>query len=289
GMSGDFITISGDTGSGKSSFFNNILCQAVLDGFPVYSWSGEMTPQQQTTRMLAAFSGINSLKIKAGKYIDDVNDFTSLENAIEKIIGKDVFLDFGHMNIQKLTSTIINKHRVEGIKVFLLDRLELFDLSVKRDEDQAKGVFTSRLRSLANELGVTIVMAAQLRKSFESRPRKIPEIVDIKGAGAIIQDSTKIFLLYRPELYGLPEFEDGFTSDGKGEIFIKKNSHGGLGKERVDFNKYQTTWGVNFHLAPTASSGATGLTKDGFLTDDAGENKSSLTGPKNSPDEGVPF
>lgn len=248
GMSGDLIVITGDSGSGKSSMFNNMLCQFSVMEEPIYAWSGELNDEDMAARMLAAFTDTSSYSIKGGEFYRDVASLRSMEEATEMLRNKKVFLDYSAMSLAKMKSTIINKYRVDGVRTFLFDRLELFDLSsIDRNDDVAKARLMQTLRGLANQLKIKIVVAAQLRKEFESRPLKIPRKHDILGSAAIYQSATKVVIIYRPEIYDYETFQDGTPTKGMAEIYVDKNTHGSIGVVRVEFNAIATTFGDGFY------------------------------------------
>lgn len=58
---------------------------------------------------------------------------------------------------------------------------------------------------------------------------------DLRDSGCIEQDADKVLMLFRPEYYGMTEFEDGSSTHGKAELFIAKNRNGPLDKVPLNF------------------------------------------------------
>lgn len=251
GEEGDFIMIGGDSGSGKSSFFNTIAAKAVLDDRPMFMWSGELSDKRMAARILAAFSGISSQKIRGGDFFSNKDMEHNLDLAVRKLKEeRNIFLKFGAMSLSELKRTLIHYNRFHGIKLFLLDRLELFELNqINKDQEKAKEVFLQMLRTMATEIKACILLAGQFAKSRLDKQRmKRPDMYCFLGASAIYQSATKIFLLYRPEYYGYSTFLDSDESSaGKAEIIIAKNTDGAAGKSIImPFHPEQTVFGNGF-------------------------------------------
>jgi replicative DNA helicase len=237
---GELIVVSGSTGGGKSSLNNNILYSCLANNEPVYSWSGELAPTQQAARLASMISAVNGLKITSGIYLKDDDYLERVNSAFARIEKAQITWDYGTMTLQKITSVVSGYNKRYGVKYFLFDRLELIDQSHKRDEDAAKAAITTKMRQLANAYGVTIVLHAQLRKSYADRPGAVPTLGDILGSGAIGQDATQVVLINRPEVHGYDVFQDGSSATGKAEIMVVKNTNGALGFERFDFHAART-------------------------------------------------
>ena len=77
------------------------------------------------------------------------------------------------------------------------------------------------LKSLAKELKVPIIAAAQLNRGPDSRPDKRPKISDLRESGSMEQDADQILFVYRDDYYN-PNSEMA----GKAEVIIAKNRHG---------------------------------------------------------------
>ena len=76
------------------------------------------------------------------------------------------------------------------------------------------------LKRLAQQLDVPVIMAAQCNRASERDGGRMPMMSDIRGSGAIEQDSNCIMFVHRPGLYDLNV--DASVDD----VVVRKNRHG---------------------------------------------------------------
>ena len=62
-----------------------------------------------------------------------------------------------------------------------------------------------------------------------------PQLSDLRESGAIEQDADIVMFIYRPEYYGIKEYEDQTSTAGMADIIIAKHRSGGTGKVRLRF------------------------------------------------------
>ena len=91
-------------------------------------------------------------------------------------------------------------------------------------------LFAKRLKNLAINLEVPLILNTQLSRDVEWRENKRPIIRDIPGTDGLINNADIIMMIYRDEFYD-PESEDR----GLAEISIHKNTNGPLGTIRLLF------------------------------------------------------
>jgi replicative DNA helicase len=66
---------------------------------------------------------------------------------------------------------------------------------------------------------------------------KRPLLSDLRESGAIEQDADIVSFIYRPEYYGLTEWDDEERTpcEGQGEFIVAKHRNGGLDSIRLKF------------------------------------------------------
>jgi len=106
------------------------------------------------------------------------------------------------LSIQRLRSKAFRMKREYGIKLLVLDYLQLMDGAQEGDNREQEISKISRgLKKLAKELEIPIIALSQLSRQVESRPSKKPQLSDLRDSGAIEQDADMVIFLLRPEYY----------------------------------------------------------------------------------------
>ena len=112
----------------------------------------------------------------------------------------------------------------------MVDYLQL----MKGDEKKNAGIreqeisYISRsLKELAKELEIPVIALAQLSRDVEKlSTTKRPMLSHLRESGSIEQDADLVMFIYRPEKYGIEQFEDGQPTQGLADIMLEKNRHG---------------------------------------------------------------
>ena len=79
---------------------------------------------------------------------------------------------------------------------------------------------------------------SQLSRAVETRGgSKRPLLSDLRESGAIEQDADIVSFIFRPEYYGMTEWDDDEHTpcEGQGEFIIAKHRNGGLDNIRLKF------------------------------------------------------
>ena len=128
-----------------------------------------------------------------------------------------------------------------GIKLIIVDYLQLMTAgtSNKQEIESKKFPTISRnLKALAKELDVPVIALSQLSRAVETRGgTKRPILSDLRESGAIEQDADIVSFIYRPEYYGIDEWDDEerTSSIGQAEFIVAKHRNGGLDSIRLKF------------------------------------------------------
>jgi replicative DNA helicase len=127
------------------------------------------------------------------------------------------------------------------IKLIIVDYLQLMTAGTSSkagNREQEISTISRNLKSLAKELDIPVIALSQLSRAVETRGgTKRPQLSDLRESGAIEQDADIVSFIYRPEYYGIEEWDDEehTSSIGQAEFIVAKHRNGGLDNIRMKF------------------------------------------------------
>lgn len=137
--------------------------------------------------------------------------------------------------ISEMQSILHAEHFREPFGYVIVDYLQIVRAKGYTGEGEISEV-SKRLKQFSRDFSCPVIAVAQLNRALEGRADKRPQLADLRGSGQVEQDADLVMFLYRPEYYGIQEWEDGKKTQGTGEIIVAKNRAGGLFRpERFNF------------------------------------------------------
>lgn len=231
---GSLVTIGGRTAMGKTAFAINLAKNVSSQGNPVLYINLETTKEQFIDKLLSCATGIELRKIRLSTFLE--NDWKNLEEEMGKLQELPIYVDNrATAKIDELCDDIAHSVNEKSIKLVIIDYLQLLYTTVSAPSDNRYGdlnYYTRRLKSLAKELNVPIILLSQLNRNIEREGRGLsieeyrPRFTDLRDSGTICDDSDMVLFLYRPEYYHFYEDEKGKDMRGKAELIVAKNRFG---------------------------------------------------------------
>ena len=233
---GDLIVLGGRPAMGKTSISLNIALNiAERNSFPVCIFSLEMSKEQITYRLMSMDSGIESGRLRTGRLQQD--DWPVLAKSIENIGRRKIYINdkstISIKEIQDICSTIKDQSKNKKLGLIVIDFVQLMELDqtsldLSRDDELTKIVI--KLKKLAIELDVPVLVTSQLEREIERRNNKRPMLSDIRDTTALEGFADIITMICRDEYYE-PETEDrGIT-----ELITCKHRNGPVGTVKLLF------------------------------------------------------
>jgi replicative DNA helicase len=229
GIGGDennMVVIAGRPGTGKTSFALDVALHAALDfpwftpkslpttadekvewqehrGVPVAIFSLEMTTKALVKRMLFQRARADMQRFRTG--LAYTADFPKLAKATAEIKAasdaKRLWIDeSGRQSIEQIKAKARRLKRQFGIRLFILDYIQLMWVSGKRyknDRVQELSEISGELQKLAKELQTPFLILAQMNRAIETaETKRSPQLSDLRDSGAIEQDADIVGFLY---------------------------------------------------------------------------------------------
>jgi replicative DNA helicase len=206
-------------------------------------FSLEMTSESLVLRMLCSRARVNLRSIRDGFLAE--RDFPKLTGAAGKLANSPLFIDdTPGLSILQLRAKARRLHQQHGIKLFVIDYLQLLHSTARRAENRQQEIadISSGVKALAKELKVPVVVLAQLNREVEKEKNRKPRMSDLRESGAIEQDADLIGLLYKPSTGG--EDDDGGPDTHQDAVptnlLIAKQRNGPTGDVNLTFLKAYT-------------------------------------------------
>jgi replicative DNA helicase len=198
---GEMVVIAARPSLGKTSLAMNVAEHAAIDQkLPVGVFSLEMTAESLVLRMLCSRARVNLRNIRDGFLAEQ--DFVKLTTAAGTLSRAPLFIDdTSGLSILQLRAKARRLQQQHGIKLFVVDYLQLLHSTARRAENRQQEIadISNGIKALAKELKVPIIVLSQLNRDFEKDKSRKPNLSDLRESGAIEQDADLVGLLYRAD------------------------------------------------------------------------------------------
>ena len=219
-------------GGGKTSLGLQIADRVARTDTPTLFVSLEMSNDQLTARRVSVLTGIPLYNIVNAKLEDW--DWDKVSDGMDVLSKRP--LQLNRRRSASVEDIGFMARQVKGLGFVVIDYLGLIKGNERKSLYEKTTDISNKLKRLAMQLGVPILVLAQLNREVEARGSDSePRLSDLRDSGAIEQDADGVMLLS-----GLTQTERENCTDGtvpaKLTLIIAKNRHGALG--RVTLNWY---------------------------------------------------
>ncbi|KGL63527.1 replicative DNA helicase [Polaribacter sp. Hel1_85] len=236
----DLVIIAARPGMGKTAFVISMAKNMAIDfnhGVAVFSL--EMSSVQLITRMISSETGLTSEKLRKGNL--EPHEWEQLNVKVKRLSDAPIFIDdtpsLSVFDLRAKARRLVSQH---SVKIIVIDYLQLMTAGGKAggNREQEISMISRNLKALAKELEVPVIALSQLSRAVETRGgSKRPLLSDLRESGAIEQDADIVSFIFRPEYYGMTEWDDDEHTpcEGQGEFIVAKHRNGGLDNIRLKF------------------------------------------------------
>jgi replicative DNA helicase len=210
---------------GKSVLASQIILDAATDGTPCLFLSLEMPERDVMDRMIVQQARIEARAFTEPKAYARENGGEEVATGLMKAIQGTIPV-IGHAplrvqrpanrNLQTILAAIRKAHRETGIKIAVVDYVQLIKGGKHDNKEAEVSEISHALQELAQDLQITLIVLSQLNQDGDTKHGRVIE-EDADAVLSIIQDRNKDSETYKQHRY----------------ILISKDRHYGSGGTRV--------------------------------------------------------
>ena len=237
----DLIVLGGRPGMGKTGMALGIALAVAQAGHAVFYASLEMSSDQLGKRALSIRTGVEHHLMQLGTIKQ--HQFDEIYKTLKGLEDLPLIIDdTGGQTPDYIERSARRLKRRNRLDLLVVDHLQLMRSPREtRIQNRVQQIteFTMRMKALAKELDIPVLLLSQLNRAGERSDNKVPQLSDLRDSGSIEQDADSILFLYR-EAYYLAKEEPSITDSvaheqwakrlGRvqdvGEVYVAKNRHG---------------------------------------------------------------
>ncbi len=184
-----------------------------------------LTPKQDMNLIVSKF---DNLKAKSDVVFGDI--FKPSENELIHLCLKP------RIYVEQIDDIINKNDHFSDDCILMVDNFASLETEQEFQKEHYKMQYLMQeLKRCATENNIPVIATVGMNRKADGRMgMKIPFLCDLRGSGEIEEIADKVGLIYRPEYYGITEFDDGESAKNITEIIFTKNSYGKLGSFTFD-------------------------------------------------------
>jgi replicative DNA helicase len=239
-LRGGLYVLAGRPGMGKTSLALDLTRHvAVVLQQPVGVFSLEMRSDELGLKLTSTEANLAACSLRAGLLSN--RQWRDLYAAVRHLTAAPLYLDDTPglllRDLEARAWWLKTQH--PNLALLVVDYLQLITAGVRVEQRRLEiAHITRRLKNLAGELGVAVLVLSQLNRELTRRSDPRPQLGDLAESGAIEQDADQVAFVHRPEVYD-PDTE---TLRGRAEIIIAKHRHGETGTVALTWHGATTSF-----------------------------------------------
>ena len=200
---GQLVVIAARPRTGKSAWMMQVAEHIALkEKIPVAVFSLEMTAVSLGARAVFQRAGADMTKFLNG--FMEKPDVEKIMAASDELSVENLRIDESpRLSIEDLEIRARRMVARHGIGVFFVDYFQLLFVRNRQrnwNTNDELGHVSRRLKALAKELNVPIVVCAQMNREIEKETHRRPRLSDLRDTGQLEQDADVIGFLWKPDV-----------------------------------------------------------------------------------------
>jgi len=194
--SGTLTILSGDSGTGKSTFLNQVIAENVAVGTKCFLFSGELTDGEIGRWLSRTVANDEDLMEKPTKFDGFTYEPTSeAKFQIDNWLKNRLFIynneiDSSIDNMEKSINYLSSEH---GVKLFIIDNMMMITTE-KDDQNASDAEIARRLKAVARKNNVAVILVAHNKKNKDVEN---VSMYDIAGSSKITNLADTIIAMKR--------------------------------------------------------------------------------------------
>ena len=226
---GKLYILAGRPSMGKTTFALNMARNiSILGGLPGMVFSIEMDRESLAENLISAHAKINNQIFRDRIVSPRMCD--KLASAASFISTRPLYLnDASSVGWSDIRSDFLLQNAIEPVKYVIVDYLQLMNTDRRAERrDLAVGEVARRLKVMAGEMEVPIILLSQLNRAVDNREGNRPRLSDLRDSGNIEEHADVVIFMNRPNFYNA-------MLDREAEAIVAKNRTGPIGSVPLVF------------------------------------------------------
>ncbi|MFO0843268.1 MAG: DnaB-like helicase C-terminal domain-containing protein [Gemmataceae bacterium] len=224
---GELVVVAARPSVGKTALAATLATNAALAAqVPTFFVSLEMPRVDLVSRMVAGLAGVDSQVFRTGELIQD--EVAKVSAAGDRLRAAPLAISDHHsQGVLRIAASARRRVARDRLGLLVIDYLQLIEPDNTRDpRHEQVARISRRLKLMARDLGIPVVVCAQLNRESEHRSDRRPRLCDLRESGAIEADADSVLLLHRP---------DDRPADL--DVMVAKNRNGPVGEAILRFER----------------------------------------------------
>lgn len=232
-LPGDLDIIAARPSIGKTTLALNTAIAVAKTGARVAFFSLEMRRKQLEYRLLSTLSGVPLTRLMTG-YLGS-KDYAAIAHAMEVLATLPIMIeDRSGQTVTQIRGACRRLRSEGGLSLGVIDYVQLVrgELDGRASRNEQVTDISRRVKELADECGVPMLLLSQLSRAGDKRADAKPRLSDLRESGALEQDADAVLFLHRAN----------HRVGGQTELIIEKKRNGPTGTVMLSLDRETTTF-----------------------------------------------